>query len=153
MQPGGTKDYGFAKITMVHGEQAGTCQAPNGKLMPGGNGVGFIIKIPHHNLTIYHAGITGIFRDMRLINDLYKPDIAIIPIGDDRGMSPAHAAYATKNFLTNAKTIVPAYYTSFPGFKDGTVENFEKALADEGVSDRKILNPKDYLHPGKPIIE
>lgn len=81
---------------------------------------------------------------MKIIDDLYKPDIAIIAIGDDRGMRPAQAAYATKNFLNNAKTIIPMYFTSLPCFKDGTVENFKKACEDAGVEDKIILNPKDY---------
>jgi L-ascorbate metabolism protein UlaG (beta-lactamase superfamily) len=152
MQPGGTKDFKFAKVTMVHGEQSGVCQRPDGRLVPGGNGVGFIVNIPHHNLTIYHSGITSIFSDMKLINDLYKPDIAIIAIGDDRGMRPATAAYATKNFLNSPKTIIPMYFSSLPCFKDGTVENFTKACKEAGVEGKTILNPKDY-NKGKAIIE
>jgi len=152
MQPGGSKDFGYAKITMVHGEQPGVCQNPNGRLVPGGNGVGYIINIPHHNLTIYHSGITSLFSDMKIINDLYKPDIAILPVGDDRGMRPAQGAYAVKNFLSNPKTIIPFYMTTLPCFKDGTFENFKKACEEQGVTGKTILNPKDY-NTGKAIIE
>ena len=70
---------------------------------------------------------------MKLINDMYKPNVAIIAIGDDRGMSPSTAAYACKNFLTNTKTIIPMYFTSLPSFKNGTVENFRNAMKEAGV--------------------
>lgn len=152
MQPGGTKDFGYCKVTMVHGEQSGVCQRPDGRLVPGGNGVGFVVTIPHHNLRIYHSGITSIFSDMKLINDLYKPDIAIICIGDDRGMRPTQAAYATKNFLTTPKTIFPLYLTTLPCFKEGTLENFKKACEEAGVTGKTIQNPKEF-NTGKAIIE
>merc|ERR1712166_1538714 len=109
-----------------------------GNMIPGGNGVGYIINIPHHNVSIYHSGITSLFSDMKLIDDLYKPDIAIIPVGDDRGMRPAQAAYATKNFLKTPKTIIPMYFTTLPRFKDGTVENFRKACDEAGVEGKTI---------------
>jgi len=89
---------------------------------------------------------------MKLIDDLYKPDIAIIPVGDDRGMRPAQAAYATKNFLKTPKTIIPMYFTTLPRFKDGTVENFRKACSEAGVEGKTILNPKDFNN-GKALIE
>lgn len=121
-------------------------------MVTGGNGVGYIINIPHHNLSIYHSGITSLFSDMKLINDLYKPDIAIIPLGDDRGMQPAQAAFATKNYLNSAKTIIPFYLTTLPCYKIGTLENFKKACEDAGVSGKTILDPKDY-NLGKSIVE
>ena len=152
MQPGGTKDFGFAKISMVHAEATSVCQRPDGRLTTGGMGVGYVINIPDHNLTIYHSGITNVFRDMQLIDDLHKPNIAIIPIGDDRGMSPRVAAYATKNFLKTPTTIIPMYFSTLPGFKNGTVENYQKECEAIGVEGKTILNPKDLLS-GKAIIE
>jgi len=65
----------------------------------GGNAVGFVIKIPNHNISIYHAGKTGLFQDMKIIDDLYQPNIAILPIGGLLTMGPREAAYAVKNFL------------------------------------------------------
>jgi L-ascorbate metabolism protein UlaG (beta-lactamase superfamily) len=51
-------------------------------MMPGGNACGFVVTIPHHNLKIWHVGDTAIFSDMKLIDDLYTPDVALIPIGE-----------------------------------------------------------------------
>ena len=44
--------------------------------------------------TIYFAGDTALFGDMRLIGELYEPDLAILPIGDHFTMGPRQAAYA-----------------------------------------------------------
>ena len=64
MQPGGTIDYGWCKITMVRADHPSTCVGPEGVQITGGQGAGYVITIPHHNLRIYHAGDTNIFSDM-----------------------------------------------------------------------------------------
>jgi len=74
MQPGGTKDFEYCKITMVHSEKVSSCPGPNGVQIPGGNACGFVINIDRYEGgVIYYAGDTSIFGDMKLINDLYEP--------------------------------------------------------------------------------
>ena len=99
--------------------------------MPGGMANGFIITIPNHDIRIYHAGDTNIFSDMKLINDLYKPNIAILPVGDVFGMGPREAAYAAKHFLQGVKKFVPMDFATFrEGALNlgctGTVEDFDE---------------------------
>ena len=48
---------------------------------------------------LYHMGDTGLFGDMRLIGDYYKPDLIMIPIGGHFVMDPVDAAYATREML------------------------------------------------------
>jgi hypothetical protein len=43
---------------------------------------------------VYFAGDTNVFTDMQLIAELYKPDLAFLPIGDLFTMSPREAAVA-----------------------------------------------------------
>jgi len=62
---------------------------------------------------------------MSLINDLYEPDIAFLPIGDCLGMGPREAAYCVKNFLTNIKWVIPMHFSAFPVLT-GTPEEFKK---------------------------
>ena len=88
---------------------------------------------------------------MQLIDTLYKPDIAMLPIGDCLGMGPREAAYAVKNFLPTPKTIVPMHFESFPVLT-GTVEEFEKQCKDMGVEGKTIVHPKEY-YGGKAVIE
>ena len=56
---------------------------------------------------------------MKLIDTLYKPNLAIIPIGGRTTMGPREAAYCVKNFLPTAETIIPMHTT-----EKGTVEAF-----------------------------
>jgi L-ascorbate metabolism protein UlaG (beta-lactamase superfamily) len=66
---------------------------------------------------------------MKLINDLYTPDIAFMPIGDCLGMGPKEAAYATKNFLTNIHTVIPMHFGTFPVLT-GTPDEFRNQLKE-----------------------
>ncbi len=73
--------------------------------------------------TAYHAGDTALFGDMKLIGELYKPDVAMLPIGDLFTMGPREAAYAIR--LLGVKHVVPIHYATFP-FLTGTAEAFRK---------------------------
>jgi L-ascorbate metabolism protein UlaG (beta-lactamase superfamily) len=72
---------------------------------------GFIVRMSD-NTTIYFAGDTCVFGDMKLISEIYKPNIAIIPIGDRSMMGPLEASYAVK--LLNTRHIIPFHYGTFP---------------------------------------
>lgn len=143
MQPGGTVDLGWLKITMVRADHPSTCVGPQGVQIPGGMACGFVLTIPNHDIRIYHAGDTNIFSDMKLINDLYKPDVAMLPIGDCIGMGPKEAAYAAKNFLPGVKKFVPMSFNSFPVFT-GTPEMFENECKELGV-EAEIVNPNTFI--------
>jgi len=80
---------------------------------------------------------------MKLINDLYKPDLAMIPIGDCLGMGPREAVYAINKFLPNIKTVIPMHFGSFPVLT-GTPEEFEKQLTESG-STVKMIHPKEFF--------
>jgi len=92
---------------------------------PGGEPAGYIIKL-EDGYTIYHAGDTGVFGDMKFIAEYYKPDVAFLPIGGWFTMDPAHAAYAVKTLL-KTKTVVPFHYGTF-GLLKGTPAEFKAAL-------------------------
>jgi L-ascorbate metabolism protein UlaG (beta-lactamase superfamily) len=72
---------------------------------------GFIIRMSD-DTTIYFAGDTCVFGDMKLISEIYKPNIAVIPIGDRSMMGPLEASYAVK--LLNTKHIIPFHYGTLP---------------------------------------
>src|SRR5215204_5815914 len=61
---------------------------------------------------LYHAGDTGIFGDMRLIGELYRPDLALLPIGNGVVMSPFEAAPAAR--LLGVRHVVPMHYGTSP---------------------------------------
>src|SRR5258707_15245392 len=59
----------------------------NGERIYGGEPAGLVIRMPA-GFTVYHAGDTALFSDMKLIGELYKPDVALLPIGDHFTMGP-----------------------------------------------------------------
>ena len=118
-------------VTMVRAEHSSEVnhKDDSGKetMHPGGEPAGYIVKL-EDGTTIYHAGDTGVFADMKFIGEYYNPTVAFLPIGGHFTMDPAHAAYAVKNLL-KTKTVVPFHYGTFPPLK-GTPEEFKAALGD-----------------------
>ena len=108
---------------------------------PGGEPAGFIIEM-ENGFKIYHMGDTGLFGDMKLIADYYKPDLILMPIGGHFVMDPQDAAYATKEWL-KPKFVIPMHYGTFPVLK-GTPQEYIAAL---GQTSTKVfpINPGDKL--------
>ena len=63
-------------------------------------------------VTVYHCGDTGLFSDMKMIGEIYKPDIACIPIGDRYTMGPELATRAAE--WIGARVAIPIHYKTFP---------------------------------------
>ena len=132
-------------ITMVHAEHSSEVvytdpETKKQSVHPGGEPAGYIIKL-ENGFTIYHAGDTGVFGDMKFIGEYYKPDLALLPIGGWFTMDPVHAAYATR--LLKPKQVIPMHYGTFPVLK-GTPEEYKKAL---GKTHTKVhvMQPGDTL--------
>jgi len=106
---------------------------------PGGEPVGFIIEL-ENGFRIWHMGDTGLFGDMKLISDYYKPDLVLIPIGGNFTMDPSDAAYALRE-LIRPKTAIPMHYGANPLGK-GTPQQLIDALGSALV---KVLP----LKPGE----
>ena len=103
-------DIGFAKITMVTADHSSSCGfSDEGVPTYAGAAGGWVVRLAN-GVSVYHAGDTGVFTDMRIIDDLYKPTHLCLPIGGHFTMGPEEAAYAIKNFLTTAQTIIPMHY-------------------------------------------
>ena len=93
-----------------------------------GNPCGLIIR-PKSGPTVYHMGDTDIFGDMALINEMYQPDIGIVPIGDRFTMGARSAALACTRFF-DFKTIIPCHYGTFP-IIDPTADKFLEELGGQ----------------------
>jgi L-ascorbate metabolism protein UlaG (beta-lactamase superfamily) len=110
MNKGGTQTVVDIKVTMVHADHS--CGIQDGdQLIYGGEACGYVIEFSS-GLKIYHAGDTNVFGDMRIIRELYAPDIAMLPIGDHYTMGPREAAYACN--LLQPKTVIPMHFGTFP---------------------------------------
>jgi L-ascorbate metabolism protein UlaG (beta-lactamase superfamily) len=105
-------------ITMVDASHSGGIETAAG-VIPGGEPAGFIVKF-ENDLVVYHAGDTGLFGDMRLLAQLYKPDVAILPIGGLYTMGPAEAAKACA--WLKPRHILGMHYGTFPALSGTPAE-------------------------------
>jgi L-ascorbate metabolism protein UlaG (beta-lactamase superfamily) len=90
------KKVKFSVVQALHTASKG---APTGVVVEGGG------------KSVYHAGDTGLFGDMRLIGELYKPDLVLLPIGGYYTMGAREAAEAVK--LIGSKVVIPMHYKTF----------------------------------------
>ena len=120
------------RITMVRAEHSSEYVWRNpatGKdeIRFGGEPGGFILEL-ENGYRIYHMGDTGLFGDMRLIAELYKPDLVLIPIGGNFTINAQLAAYAIREMI-KPKYAIPMHYGTYP-ILAGKPEDFVKALGD-----------------------
>lgn len=107
---------------------------------PGGVAAGFIISMD--GIKVYHAGDTGLFSDMKLIGELYHPDVSLLPIGGRYTMGTAEAMMAA-NFV-GAKTVIPIHYNTWDKIRADPL-HFKKAI--ERTTDIHV----EVLQPGESI--
>lgn len=113
----GTADFDFVQVTMTSADHSSSCGfADDGVPHYSGGAAGFVIRLGN-GLSVYHAGDTGVFGDMKIIQDLYKPSHVLIPIGGNFTMGPEEAAYALKHFFTGSSVVIPMHYMTFPLLK------------------------------------
>ncbi len=99
------------------------------------------VVIKGKEATIYHAGDTGLFYDMALIGELYKPDIALLPIGGHFTMGPYEAAKAVE--LIKPKVVIPMHYKTFPVI-GGSPEEFLNYVKEKKLDVKVVV-----LKPGE----
>lgn len=130
MNTGGTVDQGDFKLTLVDAKHS---SSSGGTYL--GNPCGIVIT-PKSGPVVYHMGDTDIFMDMSLINDLYKPAIGIVPIGDRFTMGARTAAHACKTFF-DFQAVIPCHFGTFP-MLDQSADAFLAEMAGEAVKTPKI---------------
>jgi len=118
MNIGGTAEFKGLKITMTQAFHTSSRGSP----------VGYVIK--GSESSIYHTGDTGLFGDMKIIGELYKPKISLLPIGGYYTMGINEALVAVE--LIKPETVIPMHYNTFPVIK-ADVEKFKELTAGKGV--------------------
>jgi L-ascorbate metabolism protein UlaG (beta-lactamase superfamily) len=140
MGKSGTQKIGDFEITMTNAFHSNSIDE-KGVRHYGGEPGGYVVRMPG-GFKVYHAGDTALFGDMKLIGELYKPDVAMLPIGDLFTMGPREAAYATR--LLGVKHVIPMHYGTFP-FLTGTVEAFRKETMKIRGLEIHALKPGESL--------
>ena len=92
-----------------------------------GNPCGFVFQI--EDKTIYYAGDTCLNTEMKMIGEVYEPDIAILPIGGKYTMDIEHAVIASE--WLGATAIIPMHYNTFDAIKVD-IKDFERQIREKG---------------------
>lgn len=124
---GGTVQLDDVAATMVEAKHSAGAGDENGTHYTG-IAAGYILTIAGGPV-LYHAGDTTVFGDMKLIAELYHPEIAMLPIGGFYTMGPKEAALAAK--LLAPKKVLPIHFGTFPPLK-GTPDELA-ALIEPGI--------------------
>jgi L-ascorbate metabolism protein UlaG (beta-lactamase superfamily) len=118
--------FGSVKLTLAF----------HGSGIPGGHACGFVVD--YYGKNIYFAGDTGLFGDMKLIGELDKIDLALLPIGDNFTMGIDDAVMAA-SFL-QADTVIPYHYNTWP-LIEADPEVFKKKVEEKTGSRCIVLPP------------
>jgi L-ascorbate metabolism protein UlaG (beta-lactamase superfamily) len=129
------------KITAVHAEHSSELgwkdAAGKDIVLPGGEPVGYIIEM-ENGFKVWHMGDTAVFGDMRLIGEMYRPDLVLMPIGNHFVMSPQDAAMAVRD-LIKPRYAIPIHYGTTPQLR-GTPQELIDAMGSASVP--RILVPE-----------
>ena len=129
---GGTVEHDGTRITMTQAFHSCASGTP----------VGFIIRL-ENGYTIYHAGDTGIFADMKTLGELYPIDLALLPAGDVFTMDAEQAALAC-SFL-QCRAVVPMHWGTFPALAQ-TMDHFAELVKKKAPNTTPII-----MQPGERI--
>jgi L-ascorbate metabolism protein UlaG (beta-lactamase superfamily) len=128
MSIGGAYEFDFGKIKYTQAFHGSSYTEEENKNivytgMPGG------ILFTAEGKTVYHAGDTALYSDMKLIGERNDIDLVFLPIGDNFTMGPEDAAIAAE--WLKAKKAIPVHYNTFPVIKQDP-EAFVASLKTEG---------------------
>ncbi|UCZ52272.1 metal-dependent hydrolase [Bacillus shivajii] len=138
MHIGGAHEFGFGKVKLTqafHGSSY--TEEENHNIVYTGMPSGILFSA--EGKTVYHAGDTALFSDMKLIGERNQIDLAFLPIGDNFTMGPEDALVAAE--WLNASRVVPVHYNTFPVIEQDAKAFAEQVKAGEGVA----LKAGEYL--------
>lgn len=140
---GGTIEIAGIQVTMTDARHSSS-MVRDGTITYMGDPCGFVLHF-EDGFTVYHTGDTAVTSDMSLVGQMYKPDLAIVPIGGFYTMDPRQAAYALG--MIGAARAIPEHFGTFPILK-GTPAELRQELAALDVS-CEVLD----LEPGEQWLQ
>jgi L-ascorbate metabolism protein UlaG (beta-lactamase superfamily) len=137
MHIGGGYQFDFGHVKFTQAFHGSSYSEEDGNVvytgMPGG------ILLTGNGKTLYHAGDTALFSDMKLIGELNNINVAFLPIGDNFTMGPVDALIAAG--WLKAKRVVPTHYNTFPVIEQDPYEFVNQLPNGIGL----VLNSGDSL--------
>lgn len=137
MNIGGAYDFDFGRVKYTQAFHSSSYEEEDGTFIYTGMPAGLLLTID--GKTIYHAGDTSLFSDLKLIGDMHDIDLAFLPIGDNFTMGPEEALVAAD--WVKADMVVPIHYNTFP-----VIEQDGKAFASKVRTGKGV-----YLDIGESI--
>jgi len=128
MNKGGSQEIGGLRVTMTDARHS-SGYFDGGQMVYMGEPAGYVVRL-EDGMSIYFAGDTCLFGDMRLIGELFAPTIAFLPIGDRFTMGPVQASKAAE--LLGVKQIVPMHWGTLP-MLTGTPDALKALVAPRGI--------------------
>lgn len=111
MNKGGSQQAGPIRVTMTDALHSSGIEDENGNIVYCGEPAGYVLHFGDGR-NAYFAGDTAVFGDMRIIEELYHPELAFLPVGDLFTMDPKQAALACR--LLRPRKVIPMHYGTFP---------------------------------------
>ena len=129
MNKGGSVEIAGLRVTMTDARHSSGF-VEHGQMVYMGEPAGFVLRL-EDGRSLYYAGDTALFGDMRLIGELYRPDIAFLPIGDRFTMDPVAAARACE--WLGVRQGVPMHWGTFP-LLTGTPAALKALVEPKGIA-------------------
>lgn len=137
MNIGGGYEFDFGKVKMTQAFHGSGYATEDQQIIYGGMPAGVLLFA--EGKTVFHAGDTGLFSDMKLIGERHPIDLAFLPIGDNFTMGPEDAAVAAE-FL-QAKLVVPIHFNTFPPIKQDPQQFINLLQENKG----RVLQPGEII--------
>lgn len=141
MNKGGSAVIDGFRVTMTLAFHSAHITLDDGTIGLEHEAIGYVLETPD-GLRVYFAGDTALFGDMKLIGELYRPHIAVLPIGDRFTMGPVEAAYAIR--LLGVSHVIPMHYGLFREMT-GTPEMLIEQTRDIEGLHIHVLKPGETL--------
>jgi len=109
---------------------------------PGGGACGYVLRSAG-GTSVYFAGDTALFSDMKLIAELYQPQVAMLPIGGKFTMGPREAAIAAQ--WLRAAILIPMHVNTYPALRQDVAAFAE--LVVQLAPQTRVVN----MRPGETI--
>lgn len=129
MSIGGAYEFDFGKVKLTQAFHGSSYTEENQNIVYTGMPAGILLKAEEK--TIYHAGDTALFSDMKLIGERNNIDLAFLPIGDNFTMGPEDALLAAE--WIKAKKVVPIHYNTFPVIRQNPEDFVSKLPSNVGL--------------------
>jgi L-ascorbate metabolism protein UlaG (beta-lactamase superfamily) len=116
---GGTVEFDWGHVSIVPAWHTNTIPGSEESPFSAEHGIaigpaaGLVIELG--GTTVYHAGDTCLFGDMKLIAQRSEIDVALLPIGGHYTMDRRDAAVAAE--FVGAGTVIPMHFDTFPAIE------------------------------------